>query len=66
MGYLREDRRPSGNMSNDSKTLSGSCHCGRLGIEFSTVEEPAALHPRSCDCSFCRKHGAAFFVDELR
>ena len=63
MGYLREVRKPSGSMSNDSKTLSGSCHCGRVSVEFSTVQELAALHPRACDCSFCCKHGAAWISD---
>ena len=44
-------------------TLRGSCHCGRLGIEFTTACEPASLHPRACDCTFCRKHGAAWISD---
>lgn len=43
--------------------LRGSCHCGRLGASFSTAIEPAALHPRACDCTFCRKHGAAYISD---
>jgi hypothetical protein len=50
-------------MVNASKTLPGSCHCGRLSVEFSTAQEPAGLHPRACDCSFCRKHGAAWISD---
>ena len=65
MGYLRERRQPSESMSmvNASKTLPGGCHCGRLSVEFSTAQKPAALHPRACDCSFCRKHGAAWISD---
>jgi hypothetical protein len=44
-------------------TLQGSCHCGRLRIEFSTDQDPADFAPRACDCSFCRKHGAAYVSD---
>lgn len=44
-------------------TLRGSCHCGRLRVEFSTSENPASIVPRACDCSFCRKHGAAYVSD---
>jgi hypothetical protein len=44
-------------------TLHGSCHCGRLRIEFSTDQDPADFLPRACDCSFCRKHGAAYVSD---
>lgn len=44
-------------------TLHGSCHCGRLRIEFSTGQDPTDFTPRACDCSFCRKHGAAYVSD---
>lgn len=43
--------------------LRGSCHCGRLSVVFSTALDTAQLHPRACDCSFCRKHGAAYVSD---
>ena len=43
--------------------LHGSCHCGELRIEFSTAVDLAGLVPRACDCSFCRKHGAAYISD---
>jgi hypothetical protein len=43
--------------------LRGSCHCGRLSVVFSTALDAAQLHPRACDCSFCRKHGAAYISD---
>ena len=46
-----------------STTLHGSCHCGRLRIEFSTDKATADFTPRACDCSFCRKHGAAYVSD---
>jgi len=44
-------------------TLRGSCHCGHLGVEFSTDRETASFNPRACDCAFCRKHGAAYVSD---
>ncbi len=44
-------------------TLHGGCHCGLLRIAFFTVQDPATLAPRACDCSFCRKHGAAYVSD---
>ena len=44
-------------------TLRGSCHCGRLRVEFSTSQHPADIVPRACDCSFCQKHGAAYISD---
>jgi hypothetical protein len=44
-------------------TLRGGCHCGRLTLAFETAQAPATLVPRACDCSFCRKHGAAWVSD---
>lgn len=44
-------------------TLQGSCHCGRLALRYETAQAPAATSPRACDCSFCRKHGAAYLSD---
>lgn len=43
--------------------LHGSCHCGCIGVEFSTGQVPATVSPRVCDCSFCQKHGAAYISD---
>ena len=43
--------------------LRGGCHCGRLGLAFETAQTAASLVPRACDCSFCRKHGAAWVSD---
>ncbi len=40
-------------------TIEGSCHCGNLSFEFNTVFPPDTLTIRSCQCSFCRAHGAA-------
>jgi hypothetical protein len=39
-------------------TLRGGCHCGKLTIELETALAPGELSLRTCQCSFCRKHGA--------
>jgi hypothetical protein len=41
----------------------GGCHCGQLRVVFSTELNPGSIIPRSCDCSFCQKHGAAYVSD---
>ena len=41
----------------------GGCHCGRLAFEVRLTQPPSAFVPRACDCSFCRKHGAAWLSD---
>jgi hypothetical protein len=43
--------------------LHGSCHCGRLSLTFSTRIAPESFSPRTCDCSFCTRHGAAYISD---
>lgn len=47
----------------EMNVLRGSCHCGQIRLEFSTHQTPANLVPRACDCTFCRKHGAAYISD---
>jgi len=47
----------------ETRTYRGSCHCGRLKLAFSTCLPAAGFSPRVCDCSFCRKHGAAYISD---
>jgi hypothetical protein len=37
--------------------LNGQCQCGRVRVAFTTAD-PAALKPRACQCSFCRRHGS--------
>jgi len=49
--------------SSNPFTFRGGCHCGQLGVEFSTARDPAGITPRACDCSFCQKHGAAYVSD---
>ena len=39
-------------------TLAGHCHCGAIRVEFETGKPVAELPLRSCQCGFCRRHGA--------
>lgn len=43
--------------------LHGSCHCGRVRVEFTTDLELASTAPRACNCEFCQKYGAAYVSD---
>jgi hypothetical protein len=43
--------------------LSGGCHCGNLRLQVQLTRVPGEYSPRSCDCDFCRKHGAAWLSD---
>lgn len=43
--------------------LHGGCHCGRIALEMTLSKPASQLTPRACDCSFCRKHGAAWLSD---
>jgi hypothetical protein len=43
--------------------LHGGCHCGRIAFEMTLSKAASAYTPRACDCSFCRKHGAAWLSD---
>jgi hypothetical protein len=43
--------------------LAGRCHCGNLSVRFETAKAPAELPLRSCQCSFCTRHGARTTVD---
>lgn len=49
--------------ASNNSALRGGCHCGRVGVVFETAHTPSTLQPRACDCSFCRKHGAAWISD---
>ncbi|MEL7489835.1 MAG: aldehyde-activating protein [Pseudomonadota bacterium] len=42
---------------------SGQCHCGKLKASFDTQKSPAALGVRTCQCDFCRRHGAVNISD---
>jgi hypothetical protein len=43
--------------------LTGQCHCGDVRAEFTTSREPEAIPVRACQCSFCRRQGAATVSD---
>jgi len=46
-------------------TVSGGCHCGNILVEVELTRAPETYQPRACDCSFCRKHAAAYVSDPL-
>jgi hypothetical protein len=39
-------------------SYEGRCHCGSIGFTFRTSRPPEQWLVRSCQCSFCRSHGA--------
>jgi len=41
-----------------SEIYAGNCHCEAIGWKFQTDIEPSQWVVRSCQCSFCRTHGA--------
>ena len=41
----------------------GACHCGAVRTEFRSAKTPAELGARTCQCSFCRAHGASWTSD---
>jgi hypothetical protein len=41
----------------------GACHCGAIGVLFETDAAPERLQVRSCQCGFCRRHGARTVSD---
>jgi hypothetical protein len=43
--------------------VNGACHCGNIRVEAKLTRAPSAYTPRSCDCDYCRKHGAAWLSD---
>ncbi|MFC2953003.1 GFA family protein [Marinicaulis aureus] len=42
---------------------NGQCHCGKLKASFETEKTPEALGVRTCQCAFCRAHGAINISD---
>jgi hypothetical protein len=44
-------------------TVLGGCDCGNLSVEMELSEPFDSYRPRACDCSFCRKHAAAYVSD---
>lgn len=43
--------------------LTGTCHCTNILATLELTASPETIHPRACDCDFCRKHQAAFISD---
>jgi hypothetical protein len=41
----------------------GGCHCGNLQLTFASDLDPRQIKVRSCQCSFCRKHGSRVVSD---
>jgi hypothetical protein len=39
--------------------IKGNCHCGNIQFEFETDIDLGSLAIRSCQCRFCKLHGAA-------
>ena len=42
---------------------AGQCHCGKVKASFETEKEPKELGVRTCQCEFCRRHGAVNISD---
>lgn len=43
--------------------IQGACHCGNISYELGTATPLEAITARSCDCTFCRLHGARTWSD---
>ena len=41
----------------------GSCHCSAIKVALRSLKTGAELGARSCQCSFCRAHGASWTSD---
>lgn len=42
---------------------TGQCHCGKVKAVFETQKTPQELGVRTCQCVFCRRHGAVNISD---
>ena len=40
--------------------IKGACHCGNIEYRLKWPPDQPVVPVRACDCSFCRKHGAAW------
>ena len=40
--------------------IRGSCHCGNISFRLAWDPDPAVIPARSCDCTFCVKHGGTW------
>jgi hypothetical protein len=46
-----------------TSTLTGTCHCGAIRGTLHATKPVAELQVRSCQCSFCTRHGAMTVSD---
>ena len=46
-------------------TISGTCHCGAIRGMLHATKPAAELQVRSCQCSFCTRHGAMTVSDPV-
>jgi hypothetical protein len=47
----------------DGRTFQGSCHCGAIRGTLRATKPAAKLQLRSCQCSFCARHGTMTVSD---
>lgn len=40
--------------------IHGSCHCGNISFRLAWDPDPAEIPARTCDCTFCMKHGGTW------
>ena len=40
--------------------IHGRCHCGNIAFSLVWEPDPAEIHTRACNCSFCSKHGGVW------
>jgi len=40
--------------------IAGKCHCGNIAFELDWPGDSPEIPARSCDCSFCVKHGGVW------
>ena len=43
--------------------MQGQCHCGAIRGKLLSARQPAQLQVRSCQCTFCVRHGAMTVSD---
>lgn len=41
----------------------GRCHCGAIKVTLHSSKTPSELGSRTCQCTFCRLHGASWTSD---
>jgi len=45
------------------QSYDGACHCGAIIVTLHSAKSADQLGARTCQCSFCRKHGASWTSD---